>query len=1360
MAMVLLSINVATAEDYSSAVLKDGPLAYYRLNDSIERSNINLNSGSAGGIANGTNLNSFAFSGAIAGDKNRSQFYDSSARTVIPWNAALNPNESLPFTMEGWFYPASDQINAGQAVVANRYAYSGVNRQGWVIFQRAQDDTYTGKPGFEGVGWNFRMYRGSGGSSGLDVTSFVPFVIGKWTHVVVVYNPGHADGPTITMYIDGVEASANTWLGDGPGYVANTDDHDPSEAVRGAAGLAFGSYNNTAPGSNAYFGSVDEFAFYHTMLTPEQILGHYQSATNAARTVSYASLVKSANPVAHYRLDELAPNTGRVNNLGDLRNTGTAVNTPAVQLQIPGVVQGSSDDGAFGYHFRNGVTSVTDIPWIAQNNPPENIPFTVETWVKPTNDRQNPGASLMNNRYVASGNRTGWVIFQRAPNDSYSGVSGYSGVGWNFRMFTGAGGSGQDVTTSVPYKIGEWQHLVFTWQPDELGDTGNGNWTGKLSAYVNGELASVNEAATYKANQNPNEDNSTPTDLALGAYNKSSGLGNNPFEGEISEFALYNNYTLTPEQVTAHFQASTNAQPKVSYSSLVLTAAYDGAGAQRSMPATYLRFNDAAPNPIANSGTLGAAADGSLVSTANNVSGPVAPPFSGFLAPNSAISTDSNLGWVSLNNPAGLNISGEITLEAWVKPGSALASSARARIISHGPQTLSAYAVDTVGENASILVSPEVFLSIDENGSKYVVGSSQDGVLSSASFPVPAEDLTGGQWVHLVGTYDGANWNLFRNGVKVASEVGATGAVKVDGAGWGIGSSGNGWADNFQGSIDEAAIYAKALTPFQVSAHYSLALSGVSTQTKPAQPQDSGLTALSPTTYINPPNTTLNNDNSEALGVAVISNGNVVVSWEDDGDDLGDQEAVWSLYSPAGVSLTPLTTITSIDPTYVGQTLQSTFLSYFRTDGSAISGRTSWGPKIKANLFGNGFGMGATSFDLGLEIPEFAAINNNAAGENAGDFPAIQLLSNSGRPLGIVSGLSDDYAERDGDVRIGDWDQLSNGNLVIVGESRQRDDLVNLYGGDGPANHGIVTVVKPDGTEVKALQLLSSSPVKVEIWHGTAVTANGFAVRFSANGRAKIRLFTNAGEPVGAELDAAAATGSEISAGGGRGEGVGFNGNGKDAYVLATAGADASGVPQIWVAVLNADGTKRWAHTLAGAWGLPHGAVGRVDAAIDALGRVAVVYTDTAATFEAGGSKALVLGRLFDAQGAPIGGVFQVSEKELPSAEVLATSNARLDWRGNTLAVIWLSANVIADNPDAKQVIALRTFKVAGGVAEAPTLSIAGNSDGTVTLTFTGTLEESSTVNGGYTAVASAVSPLKVTPAAGGGAKFYRTSGQ
>src|ERR1051325_3276199 len=115
--VVLLVVSLARA-DYPSTVLNDSPRAYYRFNDDTSRTTINKNSGSLGAAGNATNDLPAGvvhpFPGAIAGDGNRSEFFDFSTRTEIPWNAALNPPNTQPFTIEAWFYPASDQINGGQ----------------------------------------------------------------------------------------------------------------------------------------------------------------------------------------------------------------------------------------------------------------------------------------------------------------------------------------------------------------------------------------------------------------------------------------------------------------------------------------------------------------------------------------------------------------------------------------------------------------------------------------------------------------------------------------------------------------------------------------------------------------------------------------------------------------------------------------------------------------------------------------------------------------------------------------------------------------------------------------------------------------------------------------------------------------------------------------------------------------------------------------------------------------------------------------------------------------------------------------------------------------------------------------------
>jgi len=115
----------------------------------------------------------------------------------------------------------------------------------------------------------------------------------------------------------------------------------------------------------------------------------------------------------------------------------------------------------------------------------------------------------------------------------------------------------------------------------------------------------------------------------------------------------------------------------------------------------------------------------------------------------------------------------------------------------------------------------EVSLRI-ENDTEYVVGSIDDTGFHGTRAPV-GTDLGSGQWVHLVGTYDGSSWHLYRNGSQIGSTADAKGAVASPDGDWAIGSTGSGWAENFLGGIDEVAIYKKSLTAAQVKAHYDAA---------------------------------------------------------------------------------------------------------------------------------------------------------------------------------------------------------------------------------------------------------------------------------------------------------------------------------------------------------------------------------------------------------------------------------------------------------------------------------------------------------------------------------------------------------
>jgi hypothetical protein len=401
-------------------------------------------------------------------------------------------------------------------------------------------------------------------------------------------------------------------------------------------------------------------------------------------------------------------------------------------------------------------------------------------------------------------------------------------------MYTGNGSGDNDVLTGQPYNLGEWQHLVFTWQPvTDVGPSTSGSeeWNGILTAYVDGVAVATNSSVNYSANTNPTEDpaNHRPADLAIGSYNAASGFGEE-FEGDIDEVAFYNNYMLTPDQILTHYTTGTNSHPATSYEILVFTAAADSLLAtsgppipeRTTIPQTYLRFNEPAYFPAANSGSLGRFADGSRTLTTNVVAGPTG---AGFESTNSAIVLNGTNAWVSLNNPAGLSITGQITLEAWIKP--AATQGEPARIISGGPPTPTVYDLNTfpIVLSGSLLSSNEVSLRIEGAGTSYAIGTTDGTTNHGASAAVTTGDLGGANgWVYLVGTYDGTHWNLYRNGVQIASTADTVGALPPIGSEWAIGATGMGWQDYYAGAVDEVAIYGTALSPTAVKAHYEAAV--------------------------------------------------------------------------------------------------------------------------------------------------------------------------------------------------------------------------------------------------------------------------------------------------------------------------------------------------------------------------------------------------------------------------------------------------------------------------------------------------------------------------------------------------------
>lgn len=143
--------------------------------------------------------------------------------------------------------------------------------------------------------------------------------------------------------------------------------------------------------------------------------------------------------------------------------------------------------------------------------------------------------------------------------------------------------------------------------------------------------------------------------------------------------------------------------------------------------------------------------------------------------------------YIHLGAPASLDISGAITMEAWVQWRSKLNHRI---VICHGASTSSSNTTETV-------------LRVGEY-QDYRTGV-WNGKVHHAHFNAPASDSNA--WVHIAGVHNGAKWILYRNGVAVHDTTDAVGAQSSPGS-WRIGAQYTGTAVSrlFRGSIDEVRL--------------------------------------------------------------------------------------------------------------------------------------------------------------------------------------------------------------------------------------------------------------------------------------------------------------------------------------------------------------------------------------------------------------------------------------------------------------------------------------------------------------------------------------------------------------------------
>ena len=172
-----------------------------------------------------------------------------------------------------------------------------------------------------------------------------------------------------------------------------------------------------------------------------------------------------------------------------------------------------------------------------------------------------------------------------------------------------------------------------------------------------------------------------------------------------------------------------------------------------------------------------------------------------------ALQFDGMDDYVDCGGDSSLNMADEITIEAWVKP-----------------RSLSNNYMCIAGKDKSGGPKYDSYSLKIMNNNNLAFGLIIDGTEKRLETSLSDEN-----WYHFVGTYDGFNMILYKNGLEV-NHVSVSGLITTQpNTNFVIGAYSN-HDLFFNGIIDDVAIYSRALTSEEIEAHYLAKRTGGSTE--------------------------------------------------------------------------------------------------------------------------------------------------------------------------------------------------------------------------------------------------------------------------------------------------------------------------------------------------------------------------------------------------------------------------------------------------------------------------------------------------------------------------------------------------
>lgn len=479
----------------------------------------------------------------------------------------------------------------------------------------------------------------------------------------------------------------------------------------------------------------------------------------AAGLIALASITARAD----YQSAVLADNPSGYWRLNSLPWISYATNLGSAGAAAHGVIGGWTREGAAGAIAGDPNTAMI---FVGNGNSRVTIPYSADINPDPA-----AGQSYTWEAWVKSsclkGPALGIVV-------NRSGESGYvvyvQGDGTLvFNLNRGPGG-GYWSGASIPAEdyanlVGQWFHLACVY------DATAGDGFGAALIYTNGVLCASN---------------SIPDALPLANPDGPMILGDRNYVGGLDEVAVYPT-ALDAATLLAHYQAGVNRAGN--YQATVLAA----------NPAGYWRLGETngvatPPMQAGNLGSLESEADGTC-------SGGVACQVAGSLGGLDSAASFTG-GSVSVPYNTALNPSGAFTVECWAykQAGSGYPLGVISALYYVGGSERNGWLVYDNGDSWQFRLG-------DDSG---YVATAQGGTAQV------------GAWYHLAGVYDGTKAILYVNGVESGSADLSRPFAPNPGWNTEIGCA-SAFGRYFSGTLDEVAIYPRALASSELQAHYQAA---------------------------------------------------------------------------------------------------------------------------------------------------------------------------------------------------------------------------------------------------------------------------------------------------------------------------------------------------------------------------------------------------------------------------------------------------------------------------------------------------------------------------------------------------------